>query len=91
MLDDLALIRFPELVVGIAGPIGVDIETICTATEDALGTVDYESLIIKLTDEIDDLPSTIKKPKGRNFHGLMKLRWITQANSVDRAMMQPSS
>ena len=74
MLEDLALIRFPELVIGIAGPIGVAMETICDATQDALRSVKYGSTVIKLTDEIEGLPSSFKKPRGKNFHGLMKFK-----------------
>ncbi|HMT41902.1 anti-phage dCTP deaminase [Sphingorhabdus sp.] len=89
MPDDLALIRFPELVVGIAGPIGVDIETICATTQEALRAVDYGSTIIKITDEIDELPSSFKKPRGKNFHGLMKFK-MDHASDLCRTRDDPA-
>lgn len=68
------MIRFPELVIGLAGPIGVDVDTICDAVADALRAVSYDSATIKLTDEIKDLSSTIAKPTRKNFHALMKFK-----------------
>lgn len=74
MIDDLAMIRFPELVIGVAGPIGVDIDTICEAISDALRGVAYESAILKLTDEIQELPSAAKKPVRKHFANLMQFK-----------------
>lgn len=74
LLDDLAIIRFPELVIGVAGPIGIDIDTICLAIEEALRAVSYSSAIIKLTDEIQDIPSSKKNPKRKDFFKLMNFK-----------------
>ncbi len=74
MHDDLAMIRFPELVIGVAGPIGVDIDAICDAVSDALRAVEYDSATIKLTDEIKDLTSSFKKPTRKGFHHLMNFK-----------------
>lgn len=89
MHDDLALIRFPELVVGIAGPIGVDIDGICESVSDALRAVDYDSATIKLTDEIKDLSSSFKKPTKRGFHHLMNFK-MDHASDLCRAREDPA-
>lgn len=74
MLNDLAMIRFPELVIGVAGPIGIDIDTICGAIAEALRAVSYSSATIKLTDEIQDISSSIKKPVRKDFYKLMNFK-----------------
>lgn len=83
------MIRYPELVVGIAGPIGVDVEAICEATKDALRSVEYDSTIIKITDEIDSIPSSFTKPRGKNFHGLMKFK-MDHASDLCRSRADPA-
>jgi deoxycytidylate deaminase len=44
--------EFPELIFGIAGPIGVDIESICDSLANALRAVRYRSEVIHLTREM---------------------------------------
>jgi cytidine deaminase len=43
---------FPELIFGIAGPIGVDIDGISKAIVESLDVVRYRAVPIKLTDEM---------------------------------------
>jgi hypothetical protein len=50
----------PELVFGIAGPIGVDMDLIASSLEKALLTVNYSSELIKLT--IENTNSQISLP-----------------------------
>ncbi len=89
MLDDLAMIRFPELVIGIAGPIGVDVEAICDAVAEALRAVDYETATIKLTDEVREIPSAFKMPSGKNFSKLMNFK-MDHASALCRAKNDPA-
>jgi hypothetical protein len=67
MRDDFSYIRYPELIIGIAGAIGIDIDGICEATSEALRSVEYDSVTIKLTDEISPIQSLIKKPDLKIF------------------------
>jgi hypothetical protein len=46
---------FPELIFGIAGPIGVDIDGISKAIVERLDVVRYRAVPIKLTDEMKDI------------------------------------
>ncbi len=52
MSNDLDIIKYPELVFGIAGPIGIDTEQITKSLTEILGSVSYKSTQIKLTSEM---------------------------------------
>jgi deoxycytidylate deaminase len=52
MVEKLDSFDFPELVVGIAAPIGVDIAAICDSLANALRVARYESELIHLTTEM---------------------------------------
>src|SRR3954453_7523065 len=49
---------YPELIVGIAGPIGVDVPQIAASIAAALADLGYGSTLIKLTDEMARYPIT---------------------------------
>jgi cytidine deaminase len=49
---------YPELIIGIAGPIGVDMDLIARSLQTALDGVDYSSALIKLTKEMERYPIT---------------------------------
>src|SRR3990172_9498859 len=53
----------PELVFGIAGPIGVDIDSICDSLSNALREVRYQSQIIHLTKEMMKYEPSAKPSK----------------------------
>jgi deoxycytidylate deaminase len=68
MVDPLKPWDFPELVVGIAGPIGVDIDAITDSLNSALRIVRYKSEIIKLTTEMKAFATDIQEPKAKDFY-----------------------
>jgi deoxycytidylate deaminase len=74
MAYDFSSIRYPELVFGIAGPIGIDIDAISAALSDALHTVDYQSVPIRLTEEIADVPSSVKVPVRTDYYSQIKYK-----------------
>src|SRR6202521_2450638 len=49
---------YPELIIGVAGPIGVDMDLIARSIEAALVVVQYTSTLIKLTTEMSAYPIT---------------------------------
>src|ERR1700691_832876 len=51
-IRDSSELSLPELIFGIAGPIGVNIETICESLSNALSAVRYSSQVIHLTKEM---------------------------------------
>lgn len=59
-----APVLFPELVFGLAGPIGTDMTSIGEILEGCLALVNYTSSTVKLTDEMQRISvSRMKKPK----------------------------
>lgn len=80
----------PELVFGIAGPIGIKIEDICKSIESALERVGYSSRLIKITDEVDDIKSSAKKPKETDFYSQMKYK-MDHASEICRDLTDPSA
>ena len=55
-LEQPSSLDYPELIVGIAGPIGVDMDLIAASLGVALGNVGYASTLIKLTAEMARFP-----------------------------------
>jgi hypothetical protein len=55
---ELSALSFPELIIGIAGPIGVDLDQISLSFRTALASVSYTSELIKLTQEMERFPVT---------------------------------
>lgn len=47
---------YPELIIGIAGPIGVDMDLIARSLEAAFAGVRYTSTLVKLTSEMSRYP-----------------------------------
>lgn len=76
-------ISYPELVFGIAGPIGIDIEAMIRTLYDALKSVGYLSTTIKITDEISKIESTVKPPTVETFFNTMKHK-MAHASSICR-------
>ncbi|MGN7998651.1 anti-phage dCTP deaminase [Sphingomonas sp. 22176] len=74
MNDAINSLHYPELVFGIAGPVGVDIDAICTALSEALHAVEYRSRLIRLTSEIENVPSSVRKPKRRDYYSILKYK-----------------
>jgi hypothetical protein len=70
---------FPELVFGVAGPIGGDIDSICDSLSNALRVVRYQSEIIHLTKEM------IKYEPSANASALAQV--ALRAIAIRRAML----
>ncbi|WP_454619043.1 anti-phage dCTP deaminase [Bradyrhizobium cenepequi] len=92
---ELAALSFPELVIGIAGPIGVDLDQIAVSLKTALTSVSYTSELIKLTAEMerfpigaDLLPEVNKWIGGDTFNTYM--RKMSQANALRKQNSDPA-
>lgn len=59
MSDQLRLLSHPELVIGIAGPIGIDVDGITDEIGRALSLVGYNSSIIRVTKLMENIPRPI--------------------------------
>jgi hypothetical protein len=80
----LTSLKYPELVFGIAGPIGIDIDSITRALADVLQTVGYRSSLIKITDEISEIESEVMRPTSDSFYNLMRFK-MAHASSICRS------
>jgi cytidine deaminase len=68
MPEALDSVKFPELIFGIAGAIGVNIDAITESLESALRSVQYTSSIIKLTTEMRNYGAAPQAVSGTDFH-----------------------
>jgi hypothetical protein len=60
MPDTMDPVEYPELIFATAGPIGVDMDTILSALKSCLAEVSYASEPIKLSAEMERIPSRIR-------------------------------
>jgi deoxycytidylate deaminase len=79
----------PELVFGIVGPIGVDIDSVIKALEDALRGVDYEPLTIHPTSEMDHPRVPTRIDHSSYYARYMSL--IKKANEYRRKAKNPAA
>jgi deoxycytidylate deaminase len=83
MVEKLDPLEFPELVFGIAAPIGVEIDAICDSLANALRVARYESELIHLTTEMMEyqLRARIPGPTDPSFFAEVAFK-IKYANSL---------
>jgi deoxycytidylate deaminase len=82
-------VRYPELVIGIAGPIGIDIDGVGTAIADALKSVGYRSTGIRITAEIASYRTAVKKPRKTDFYHTMLYK-MAHASAVCEKHKDPA-
>jgi hypothetical protein len=83
-VENFDTVDFPELIFGIAAPIGVDIPAICDSLANALRAVRYESALIHLTTEMMQFElrtPLVQKPTDSNFFTQVVYK-IDYANSL---------
>jgi len=82
----------PELVFGVAGPIGVDILAICDSLKNVLREMRYESEIIHLTTEMMDyeIQAPPAKPTATDFYTDVNFK-IKYANALCAELKDPAS
>jgi cytidine deaminase len=80
-------VEYPELIFATAGPIGVDMDTILSALKSCLAEVSYASEPIKLSAEMERIPSRIRaKPSD----SLKLYHWkIDYANALRKKFKSP--
>lgn len=76
-------ILHPELVIGIAGPIGIDIEAITVSIEESLSGLGYRSKQIRITDEVKDIPSKIKSISKTDYYSVIRYK-MAHASEICR-------
>ncbi len=83
MSDEPSAILYPELICGIAGPIGIDIDAISQTLTQALQAVDYRTVNIRITAEIDKEQTNIQRPLSSDYEALMSYK-MDHASAVCR-------
>ena len=75
-------IEFPELVLGVAGPIGVDLTALLDILERSLREMKYDPKVIKLTVEMVRFPLDTPLPEPERGYFFEVMRKIKYANSL---------
>lgn len=83
MSADFRQITHPELVIGIAGPIGIDIDEINRSIGEALDRVGYETVPIRITNEVSKEKTHIQKPARNDFGSQIEYK-MSHASAVCR-------
>lgn len=90
MSGELSAIRYPELVFGIAGPIGIEIDEIAETLTQALSAVHYRSELIRVTAEIANEPSDIFRSTATDYASEMIYK-MDHASAVCRRYSAPDA
>ncbi|WP_245656642.1 anti-phage dCTP deaminase [Novosphingobium naphthalenivorans] len=83
MPDEPNPIVYPELIFGIAGPIGIDIDAISNTLTEALQAVDYSTVPIRITDEIKGEPTEVAQTSTSDYEATMAYK-MDHASAVCR-------
>ncbi|MHA7818547.1 MAG: anti-phage dCTP deaminase [Erythrobacter sp.] len=83
-------ITHPELVIGIAGPIGIDIDEINRSLEEAFKRVGYETVAIRITEEITNEQSDVPKPEAEDFGSSISYK-MSHASAICRKYGSPET
>lgn len=89
MSYDLLFPSHPELVIGIAGPIGIDIDALSDELTRALGLVSYRSSVIHVTKLMSTFPKCGASAKGKDFFSQMNFK-MDHANALCKKAKDPA-
>jgi deoxycytidylate deaminase len=90
MANGFVAINYPELVFGIAGAIGIDIEEINRTLTEALASVSYQAVPIRITVEIEDEVTNVPQPAGNDFGSQISYK-MSHASEVCRKYKSPDT
>lgn len=71
MSENLPALSFPELIIGVAGPIGTDMESLCIEITGALKAVRYEAHPIQVTEFMTAYPAPGVSSNGSDYFSQM--------------------
>jgi hypothetical protein len=79
--DALPLAPAPELIFGLVGPIGVDLDTVTSLLEDALHVVNYNVDALRVTKLMQEIPTDVTLDENPHYIDSFRQR-INYANAV---------
>ena len=88
MADEPRLLSHPELVIGIAGPIGIDVEGMTDEIGRALSLVGYEHAVVRVTDLMKDHPAPDVEQAGSDYFSNMNFK-MDYANKLCELAADP--
>jgi deoxycytidylate deaminase len=88
LADEPRLLSHPELVIGIAGPIGIDIEAMSDEIARALRLVNYDSGIVRVTNLMIAHPAPDVVQNGPDYFSLMNFK-MNYANKLCEEASDP--
>ena len=74
MSDNLPALSYPELIIGLAGPIGTDMESLCSEIRGSLKDVRYDAHIIQVTDHMTAYPAPGVAEEGSDYFSQMMFK-----------------
>lgn len=89
MNDELRALSHPELVIGIAGAIGIDIDAIAEEIDRALDDVGYGTRVIRVTDEMVRYPAAGVTVEGPDHFNTMMFK-MDYANKLCEESSDPA-
>lgn len=89
MATKLPTASYPELVFGIVGPIGLDMDLIQSSIDAALRAVSYKSNVIKISSLMEDYDCNFKKETHQDYYDLMNYK-IKFADCLCKEKSDPS-
>lgn len=81
MVDELRLLSHPELVIGLAGPIGIDVEAMAEEIGRALDQVGYRHKSIRITELMMRYQTGVHKPDSSSYFSSMNYK-MDHANKL---------
>lgn len=90
MANEFDAVQYPELVIGVAGAIGIDIDEITRSLSEALATVGYQGVPVRITDEIAEEETDVAKGPWPHFGAEMSYK-MSHASSVCRKYRSPDT
>ena len=90
MANEFEPITRPELVFGIAGAIGIDIDGINRTLTEALAAVRYKGILIRITEEISQEVTDIPMPAETDFGSQISYK-MSHASAVCRKYGSPDT
>ena len=88
LADEPRLLSHPELVIGIAGPIGIDIVAMADEIGRALGLVGYENEVVRVTDLMTAHPAPDVVQEGPDYFSTMNFK-MDYANKLCELASDP--